>query len=441
MIENARQLGRTVLTEYESKQLLASYGIPIVPTFEAASEDEAVSRANEIGYPVALKLLSRTITHKSEVGGVRLNLADEEVVRSAYRAIEASVREKAGPGHFLGVTVQPFIPRDGYELILGSTSDAQFGPVLLFGTGGEMVEVFQDRALGLPPLNTTLARRMMEQTRIFKALAGERARPAVDLVALEHLLIRFSQIVIEQRWIKEIEINPLLACPERLIALDARVILHPSSVQENELPRLAIRPYPTSYITTWKMPDGGQVILRPIRPDDEPMMVRLHESLSEESVYFRYFGTMSLSQRTAHQRLIRTCFIDYDRELALVAVRSGVESAESEIIGVGRLIKKHGTTEAEIAVLVTDRFHGKGLGTQLVRQLLKIAPQEGVQRIVADVLPENEAMQRVFRKLGFQLHFDPKEQAVRGEIFLPSPESGVAPEAGRGGEELAKQDK
>ncbi|HEY7680599.1 MAG TPA: GNAT family N-acetyltransferase, partial [Terriglobia bacterium] len=422
MIESARQSGRTVLTEYESKQLLAGYGIPVVPTFEAVSEDEAVSRAKEIGYPVALKLLSQTITHKARVGGVRLSLADDGAVRLAYRSIEASVGQIAGPGHFLGVTVQPMIPRDGYELILGSSSDAQFGPVLLFGTGGEMVEVFQDRALGLPPLNTTLARRMMEQTRIFRALAGERGHAPVDLVALEHLLVRFSQILMEQRRIKEIDINPLLVSPDRLMALDARVILHPASLSERELPRTAIRPYPASYISTWKLPDGGQVILRPIRPDDEPLMVRLHETLSEQSVYLRFFGTISLSQRTAHQRLVRTCFIDYDREMALVAVRSDPESNQSEIIGVGRLIKKHGAAEAEIAVLVTDRFQGKGLGTELVRQLLKIAPLEGARRIVADMLAENKSMQRVFQKMGFRLRLDVRDQAVRGEILLPGPE-------------------
>ena len=418
IIERARQSGRTMLTESESKQLLASYGIPVVPTSEAASEEEAVERANETGYPIVLKLLSHSVTHKAQVGGVRLNLANEEAVRRAYQEIEHTVRLKVGAEHFQGVTVQPMILRQGYELIIGSSTDGQFGPVLLFGAGGEMVEVFGDRALGLPPLNTTLARRMMEQTRIFTALAGERGRPPVDLLTLEHLLVRFSQIVLQQRWIKEIEMNPLMVSAERMIALDARVILHPLELQEKALPRPAIRPYPASYINSWQMPDGEQILLRPIRPEDEPLLIRLHETLSAQSVYFRYFGTINLSQRTAHQRLIRMCCIDYDREIALVALRNDPVSKEAEIIGVGRLIKKHGTEIAEWAALVTDAYQGKGLGTQLLRQLLAIARLEGVRQIVADVLPENEVMQHILRKLGFRLHHDVAGQVVRAEILL-----------------------
>ena len=418
IINNVRQEGRQVLTEHESKQLLACYGIPTVPTFAASTAAEAVSRANEIGYPVVLKLLSYTVTHKADVGGVRLNLADEEAVRRAYGTIETAVRQKVGPEHFQGVTVQPMIARDGYELIVGSSTDAQFGPVLLFGSGGEMVEILQDRALGLPPLNTTLAKRMMEQTRVFQALLGMRGRPPVDLIALEQLLVRFSQIVVEQRWIKEIDINPLLASPERLIALDARVILYAPETPENDLPKPAIRPYPVRYVTSWGLPDGEPVVLRPIRPDDEPMMVHFHETLSDQSVHFRYFGAVSLSQRTAHQRLTRMCFIDYDREMALVAIRTDPPTGQSEIIGVGRLIKQHGAADAEVAVLVADRYQGNGIGTQLVRQLLTIAPQERVRRIVADMLPDNDRMQRITRKLGFHLRHDLEDQVVRAEISV-----------------------
>ncbi len=199
-----------------------------------------------------VKLHSRTITHKTDVGGVQLNLADADAVRrGASGRSSESVRDRAGPGHFDGVSVQPMAKLDGYELIVGSSLDPQFGPVLLFGTGGQLVEVFRDRALGLPPLNTTLARRMMEQTRIFTALKGVRGRPPVDLAALEQLLVRFSDLVVEQRWIKEIDINPLLASPDRLLALDARVIVHGPGVKESELPRPAIRPYPTQQVAPW----------------------------------------------------------------------------------------------------------------------------------------------------------------------------------------------
>ena len=238
LIEKARAAGRTLLTEAESKELLASYGIPTVPTRIATDRDQAVAYAEEFGFPVVLKLHSLTITHKTDVGGVQLNLRDAQAVENAFALIEKGVTDKHGPGHFQGVTVQPMIRLDGYELILGSSIDSQFGPVLLFGTGGQLVEVFKDRSLGLPPLNTTLARRMMENTKIYKALQGVRGRQPVDLDALARLLVKFSHLVVEQRWIKEIDINPLLASPERLLALDARVLLHdPATTTEETLPQ------------------------------------------------------------------------------------------------------------------------------------------------------------------------------------------------------------
>ena len=206
---------------------------------------------------MVLKLFSETITHKTDVGGVQLNLKDAQAVARRVRQIEAAVKRRSAR-HFLGVTVQPMIKLEGYELILGSSLDPQFGPVLLFGLGGQLVEVFKDRALALPPLNTTLARRMMEQTKIYKALKGVRGRKSVDLAALEQLLVRFSQLVVEQPWIKEIDINPLLASPDRLIALDARVVVHDQSVKEEDLPKLPIRPYPTQYVSPWKMKDGKE---------------------------------------------------------------------------------------------------------------------------------------------------------------------------------------
>jgi acetyltransferase len=310
IIQTARKAGRTLLTEPESKQLLAAYGIPTVETRVATHETEAVRLADEMGYPVVLKLFSETITHKTDVGGVQLNLTNAEAVVQAYRAIESSVRERQGAKHFLGVTVQPMIQLEGYEIILGSSIDPEFGPVLLFGSGGQWVEVFKDRALALPPLNTVLARRMMEQTRIYTALKGIRGRKSVDLAALEQLLVRFSQLVVEQRWIQEIDINPLLVSPERLIVLDARVILHEPHITEDQLPKLAIRPYPTQYVSSWTLKDGTPILIRPIRPEDEPLMIKFHETLSERTVYFRYFYPMQLSQRIAHERLTHMCFID-----------------------------------------------------------------------------------------------------------------------------------
>jgi acetyltransferase len=418
IIQAARGSGRTVLTEFESKRLLAAYGISTVETCEARSEEEALEAAERIGYPVVLKLLSETITHKSDVGGVHLNLADKQAVCRAYCSIESSVREKAGSGNFLGVTVQPMLMLDGYELIVGSTLDSQFGPVLLFGSGGQLVEVFKDRALMLPPLNTTLARRAIEQTQIFSALEGVRGRPRVDIAGLERLLVRFSQLVVEQRWVKEIDINPLLASPEGLVALDARVVLHGPEVQEDQLTPLAIRPYPTQYVWLCTLKDGTQMTVRPIRPEDEPLMVNFHQTLSERSVYFRYFGALKLSLRVEHERLTRICFIDYDRQIALVADRKNPTSGLHEILAVGRLTKLRPANEAEFAILVTDEFQHQGLGAELTHRLVEIARQEKLDRIIGYVLAENLDMQRLCQKFGFRLQHSPGDPAVNVVLDL-----------------------
>lgn len=403
IIRMARSAGRTILTEYESKQLLSAYGIPTVETKIAKTPEEAVELAEKIGYPVVLKLYSETITHKTDVGGVRLLLQDAIAVTGAYNGIKHSVAEKVGEEHFLGVTVQPMLKLEGYEIILGSSVDPQFGPVLLFGTGGQLVEVFKDRALALPPLNSTLARRMMEQTKIYTALKGVRGRDPVNIAALEQLLVQFSQLVVEQPWIKEIDINPLLASPQRLIALDARVVLHEPNISASELPKPAIRPYPTQYVASWQMKNGAEVTIRPIRPEDEPLSVKFHQTLSEETVYLRYAHLVKLSQRTAHERLSRLCFIDYDREMALVTEYVNPETGQAQIIGIGRLSKLHGTSEAEFSMLVSDRFQRQGLGTELLRRLVQIARDENLDRITADILSNNMAMQRISEKLGFRL--------------------------------------
>lgn len=418
LIQSVRQSGRTILTEFESKELLAYYGIPTVLTKIAKSQDEAVKEADAMGYPVVLKLFSETITHKTDVGGVQLNLTNAEAVAKAYQAIQDSVTAKVGAEHFMGVTVQQMIKLEGYELIIGSSIDPQFGPVLLFGTGGQLVEVFKDRALGLPPLNTTLARRMMEQTKIYTALKGVRGRKSVNMAALEQLMVDFSQLVAEQPWIKEIDINPLLASSDRLIALDARVIVHEASVTEDKLPKLAIRSYPTNYVSGWKMKDGLPVVIRPIRPEDEPLMVKFHECLTERSVYFRYFHQLNLSQRTAHDRLMRICFNDYDREIALVVDYRDPATGQRQILGVGRMSKVHGTNDAEFAIVVVDEYQKRGLGTELLSRLITIGRDEKLTRISADILPENHEMRRVCEKLGFRVTRAGDEPLMKAEIIL-----------------------
>jgi len=395
--------GRSLLTEIESKEVLDLYGIPTVQTTLAQSETRAVELAQAIGFPVVLKVYSEIVTHKTDVDGVKLDLQNEESVRQAFQSIRSSVRAKAGAPAFLGVTVQPMIRLDGYELILGSSVDAQFGPVILFGSGGRLVEVYRDHALALPPLNTTLAQRLMEQTRVFAALKGVRGREAVDMAALEQVLVRFSRLIVDQRRIKEMDINPLLVSAGRLLALDARIALHGPQVADKDLPRSAIRPYPARYMSRWKMKNGEEVLIRPIRPEDEPLMVKFHETLSEKSVYLRYFHMENLSARVAHDRLIRKCFIDYDREMALVADRTAPDTDRHEILGVGRLSKSHGAKEGEAAVLVTDRYQNLGLGTELVRRLIQVGRDEELQEIVANVLPENVAMQALTSRFGFHV--------------------------------------
>jgi acetyltransferase len=424
IIQAAKTAKRTILTEFESKEILAAYGIPIVAGCIAESADKAVECAENLGYPVVLKLYSQTITHKTDVGGVQLNLQNAESVKLAYQNIETSVKQKAKAADFLGVTVQPMIKTDGYELIIGSSLDPQFGPVLLFGAGGQLVEVFQDSSIALPPLNTTLARRMMEQTKIYKALQGVRGRKSIDIAALEQLMVEFSQLVVEQPGIKEIDINPLLAIPPTpihpggLIALDARIVLHSADVEKHQLPKLAIRPYPSQYISNWKLNNGTPITIRPIRPEDEPLMVEFHKTLSEESVYFRYFHMIKLSQRITHERLTRICFIDYDREMALVAEYQNPETEKREILAVGRLSKLHGSNAAEFAMLVSDKFQDQGLGTELLRRLLEVGKNEKSCCIYADILADNSGMQRVCEKLGFQITNTSDTTVLRAEIKL-----------------------
>ncbi len=418
LIARARAEGRTLLTEDESKELLAAYGIPITETVVAPTVDDAVAAADRIGYPVVVKLYSHTITHKTDVGGVQLNLKNADAVRHAYDLIRDSVTEKKGAEHFEGVTVQPMVNWTGYELIIGSSIDPQFGPVLLFGMGGQLVEVFKDRALGLPPLTTTLARRMMESTKIYAALKGVRGRRGVDLDQLEQLLVRFSQLAVEQRWISELDINPLLASPERLIALDARVVLHDPATDPKELPRLAIRPYPRKYVSTWTCPDGHELTIRPIRPEDEPLLVDFHRSLSPETVFNRYLRHLGFDERTQHERLVRICFLDYDREIALVAECEHPDPTTPKIVAVGRLSRSFGTDDAVFAVLVTDKRQGMGVGTELLRRLVDVARAEGVATLGADMRADNAGMRRAAEKVGFTIGPGAREDVLHAEIKL-----------------------
>lgn len=286
ILSNAQSSGRMLLTEYESKEILSAYGIPTVETILAHTVEEAIAAANAIGYPVVLKINSATVTHKTDVGGVKLNLTSPSDVQDAFIDIQRAVESKFSKDDFQGVTVQPLVlARDSYELIVGASGDEQFGPVMLFGSGGTLVEVYNDRALALPPLNSNLAHLMMTNTKIYNALKGVRGKSAVDIPALEKLIVNFSHLVMEKwQYISEVEINPLLASGDTLVALDARIILHPAA---SSTIRPAIRPYPSQYEQRFVSKKGRAMLIRPIMPEDEPLVVDFHKLLSEDSVYKR----------------------------------------------------------------------------------------------------------------------------------------------------------
>lgn len=393
ILQKALTENREILTEEESKQVLKNYSIPTVETIIAATSDEAAHAAEKIGYPVVLKIHSETITHKSDVGGVLLNLKDRESVRNGFSQIKRSVTEKVGAEHFLGVTVQKMISQEGYELILGSSVDGQFGPVILFGTGGQLVEVFQDRALGLPPLNATLAKRLMSGTKIYTALKGVRGRKGIDFGKLEQILIAFSELVVSHPHIAECDINPLLASSEDLIALDARIVLSKDPISQP-----VIRPYPTQYISTLTLKDGTDVTLRPIRPEDEPLFMDFHEQLSEESVRARYFEELTLEERIRHERMIRICHTDYDREIVLLALQDN-----AKILGVVRLTKIPLTDIATIKIVLIDQMQRKGLGSKMFSKMLEIAKQENVKQIQIQILADNEAMKKILNRTDFSI--------------------------------------
>lgn len=379
--------GRTLLTEAESKALLSAYGIPTVPTYIAASADEAARQATALGYPVVLKLHSETITHKTDVGGVVLNLQDTNSVRATFQEIQSRVPA----ADFLGVTVQPMIRlKDAYELIVGASSDPQFGPVLLFGAGGQLVEVQRDHALALPPLTTTLAARLIEKPRIAAALKGVRGRAPVDEAALVQLLVRFSRLVADQPLLKEIEINPLLASPDGLLALDARVVL-------GTRPPVALRSYPHAYETTALLDPQTLLRLRPIRPDDEAALTAFHSALSEQTLLQRYGEALPLSERTARERLRHILFPDYDRVMALVA-----EAEQTgELLGVARYERERGAPTAELRLVVADSWQSRGVGSRLLESLITVAEAEGVNELTMQFPPENTALATLAERFGF----------------------------------------
>jgi acetyltransferase len=356
-----------------------------------------------------LKIHSPQITHKTDVGGVVLNLTSDDKVRAAFEQITTRAKEKRPDAEIVGVTVQKMVTYpNSFELIMGTKKDPIFGPVIMVGMGGIAAEVFRDRALGLPPLNEALARRMLESLKSWPLLQGYRGKPGANIDRLIEIIMRFSYLVADYPEIKELDINPLLVTSEDVIALDARVVIDRDLVVRTVRPyaHLAIQPYPEEYVTQRTLKDGTPVILRPIKPEDEPMWHELLASCSTQSLWFRF---SYLFKQTTHEMATRYCFIDYDRELGIVAEVE--EEGQRRLIGVGRLVADADHEVAEYAVIVVDRWHGHGLGGLLTDYGLEVAKHWGVKKVVAEVSKENSRMLATFRNRGFELN-DQQEQDV-----------------------------
>jgi acetyltransferase len=388
-----------VLSEETSKKLLESYGIPTTPTFPAVSADEAVKIAGDTGYPVVLKVLSPDITHKSDVGGVELDLRDEDSVRAAFARITSSAAEKRPRAKIMGVTVQPMVKVENcVEMILGTKHDPLFGAVLMIGSGGVTAELFKDRALDFPPLNERLARRMLESLKIWPLLRGYRGKPPVDIGLLVEIMIRLSYLAADYPEIKELDINPLLIAEKKVIALDARVVIDPALVGKEGKPyaHLALRPYPEEYVRQVRLTDGTPLTLRPIKPEDESLWMEMLAKCSRETIYarFRYFF-----QWESHDTATHYCYIDYDREIAIVAELN--QDGARRLLGVGRLIADPDHETAEYAVLITDDWQNKGLGSILTDYCIEIAQKWDVKSVVAETTTDNRRMLSLLQKRGF----------------------------------------
>jgi acetyltransferase len=413
IIDKAVREKKTQITEVESKALLKAYGIPVNRTEVAQSPEEAILLARKIGFPVAMKIHSRDIVHKTDARGVRLDLRDKKDVEEAFSNIMAWAKAYDPGAELSGVTIQAMLGRPEYELMLGGKKDTDFGPVLFFGNGGIATGILKDRAIALPPLNRLLARRLMESTRVYRVLKGDHNRPDNRLEFLEEILIRLSQLLTDFPEIDELEINPMILNGDQACAVDAHVIIKPS---EKPSPlHLVISPYPNQYEMTTTTKGGLRLFIRPIKPEDAPLLEGLFNSLSEQSVYYRFFTPLKTLSRDALAYLTQ---IDYDRDMALVAIHRTEQ--EKEMLGVARLMTKPGGTDPEFAVTVRDSWQGKGVGAALMEALLNIAKERGVESIWGSVLGVNTHMLALARKLGFHVSRVPRTNEYELRITLES---------------------
>ncbi|MGA6924841.1 MAG: bifunctional acetate--CoA ligase family protein/GNAT family N-acetyltransferase, partial [Desulfosarcina sp.] len=407
LIDQGLASSNGLMTETEAKSLISAYGIPVNPTAAAASAEEAVALAAGFGFPVVMKILSRDISHKTDAGGVALNLTSAPEVERAFGDLTARAAGDFPQAKIEGVTVQPMIDRPECELILGAKKDPDFGPVILFGMGGSLAELLDDRAIALPPLNRLLADRLMQATRVDRLLKGYRNHPPADREQLQMILLRLSQLTTDFPEIVELDINPLIVQKGQPVAVDARVVLKPSDCKAPM--HLAVSPYPAQYESSVQMPEIGALLIRPIRPEDAHLLEEMFARLSSQTIYYRFFSPM---KALSPAMLARFTQIDYDREIALVAI---LESDPAEpMIGAARVILQHNLKDAEFAVMVGDPWHGKGIGAHLLASCLTIARERRFRSVWGTVLAENKGMLALGRKLGFTI----KRAAGAGEFDL-----------------------
>jgi len=413
IIKKALKNGSTVLTEPEAKNILSAYEIPSVKTCIAGTIDEAVNLAEQLGYPVALKILSPDISHKSDVGGVLLNIASAQVLRAAAEGLLVRVKNHRPDCRITGFTVQPMArkPRDGHELIIGATTDTVFGPVMLFGQGGTTVEIVKDIAIALPPLNMKLALDLISRTRIYRVLSGYRDIPAAAIEGIQLTLVKLSQLIIDHPEIIELDINPLLADKKGVLALDARIRI--AATQQRGPDRLAIRPYPQELEELITIDAGRKILIRPIKPEDEPAHRIMLEQTAPRDIYFRFMRAVSYFP---HMQLARFTQIDYDREMAFIAATTG--DGASETLAVIRAVSDANNTEAEFAIIVRTDMQGHGIGSRLMDKTIRYCRDRGTTRLVGQTLPENQEMIRLSKKFNFETSMSLDNQVVQLQLDL-----------------------
>lgn len=413
LIKKVVKEGRNILTEDESKRFLLNYGIPTTRLSLTRTVEEAIILANKIGYPVVLKISSLDISHKSDVGGVITGINSDEKLKEEYDGLLKRVKEKAPQARISGATVQKMIEKIDYEIMLGAKKDNYFGSVILFGLGGVNAEIFGDFSIGLPPLNQTLARRLMEETKVYRMIQGFRGKQPADIRQLEQIMVAFSNILVDFPEIAEMDINPIAISDGKAYALDARIIIDKDALEyTSQYPHLVITPYPTKYVMPWKLTDGTEVILRPIRPEDEPLELEMLTTLSEETLRNRFFHVI---KNITHEMLIRFCNIDYDRDITIIAEVKKPD--KKSMIGIGRIIIEPDIRTGEFAVVVHDDYQGKGLGYKLLDLVIGIAAEKGLENIFGIILTDNKKMLKMCEDLGFTIKHLP-DGISRAELGL-----------------------